>query len=424
MRSLHLVFIVFLFSSGLFCGCEKEVELEDSLSDTHEPETGELAKKYDNLIQASNAFAFESLQSIADSQALDANLMTSPLSISLALAMTANGARGNTLDEMLEVLGFQGYSMEEFNAFYLNQVNQLLSLDDQVDLSIANSIWNHDSFHVLPSFFDVNQQYYSAEIAALDFKDPGSVSIINNWVSEATQEKIPEVIETIPSTAVMYLINAIYFMGEWTYAFDSTLTEDGAFYKTDGSTLQVPMMQMEADIRYAAVDGHRIVELPYGGNGDFVMSIVLPKYGEHPVEVINSLSESTWNDWIAALDTSRSIHLAMPRFSFEYNKSLGQHLQEMGIHDLFSRWDADLSGIDGKGDQLWVSQVLHKTFIEVNESGTEAAAVTAVEFVTESCGDCPISITLNRPFVFIIREVNSGVIVFSGVLADPLEATG
>lgn len=413
MRSLYVVWIV----SFLLIACDKETEKEELLNESPEQETESSARKYDNLVQASNAFAFESFKSIAGSQEQDENLMISPLSISLALAMTANGAKENTLKEMLAVLGFQGYTMEEFNTFYLNQLAHLTSLDAQVDLSIANSIWYEENFHVMPSFLEVNQQYYEAEVAALDFLDPESITVINDWVSEATNEKIPDVIDEIPPGVVMYLINAIYFLGEWTYAFDSTQTEDANFYKSGGSSVQVPMMQLEADLNYAEVNGHKMLELPYG-NGDFVMSIVLPKYGKTPLDVIDELSESKWNDWIAKQDTT-SIHLTMPSFCFEYKKSLVENLSDMGINDLFSRWDADLSGVDGVGVELWVSEVLHKTFIEVNEAGTEAAAVTVVELITEECSDCPIFFSLNQPFVFFIRDASSGVILFSGVLEDP-----
>ncbi len=371
-----------------------------------------LTEKQKSIIQSGNKFTFDLLKN--NNELAGENFMISPLSISLALGMTANGAKNNTLNEMLTVLGFDNVEIEDFNKFFKYIVAILLGLDDKVTLSIANSIWYNNNFNVLQSFLDVNQKYYNAEISALDFCSADAPATINNWVANATNDKITEIIEQIGPDVVMYLINAIYFYGEWKYEFDKSQTENKKFYLHDGTAVEVPMMMMETELKYYSDGSTQIIELPYG-NGNFVMNLLLPANEQTPANLLNSLTVTKWNDWTKELH-KREILLTMPKFKFEYEKGLIPVLESLGINDLFNG-NADLSGINGMGG-LCVSDVKHKTFIDVNEEGTEAAAVTSVEVIYTG-EDALTHIVMNRPFVFMIREVSTESILFAGVVANP-----
>jgi serpin B len=345
--------------------------------------------------------------------------MISPLSVNYALAMTTNGAKENTLNQMLTTLGYGNYSMTEFNRYFKYLMSELVELDPQVNMSIANSIWYRNNFNVLPEFLTVNQDYYDAQISALDFNSPQAVTTINDWVSNATNGKITTIVDAIGPEVVMYLINAIYFYGEWKYEFDETQTADASFYLANGETIQVPTMKMQAGLKYFSTTNASVVEIPYG-QGNFVMDVILPGDGQTAAELISTLSSSTWNEWTNGFYATEVV-LSMPKFKFDYENSLNEVLIALGMSDLFDSNLADLSGINGDGG-LYVSKVKHKTYIDVNEAGTEAAAVTSVEVGVTSVSPDPqiVYVNLDRPFVFIIREVSSESILFSGVVANPL----
>jgi len=372
----------------------------------------QLSAKQQEIVQSGNEF---SLGIFREFSSEESNFMISPLSVDYALAMTANGAKNNTLDEMLAVLDFADYEMSEFNSYFNYIMNELVDLDSQVELSIANSIWYRNDFTVLQSFLDVNQEYYNAYIKSLDFNDSGAVDEINNWVSDNTNEKITEILNEIPTDAEMYLINAIYFYGSWQYEFDKSNTQNQDFHLSDESTVEVEMMEMESELKYYSDPDFTVVELPYG-QGNFVMDLILPSAESDVAGVIEQLNSNTWNSITQGL-YDENIVVKMPKFKFEFEQNLIPALQNMGMIDLFTG-SADLSDINGTGG-LYVSKVKHKTYIDVNEDGTEAAAVTAVDVTYNSAG--PNSFTLDRPFVFIIREKSTGVILFEGAVQNPTE---
>ncbi|MFO7789258.1 MAG: serpin family protein [Bacteroidales bacterium] len=412
MKQLLCIPPIFLSMVLFFSACDKDGENPDY-------KDIELSQTQKNMVASGNTFSFDLLRTVHETFDENKNLMISPLSVHFALAMTANGAKENTLDEMLEVMDFEDYDMEAFNAYFKYIMDELTDLDPEVEMDIANSIWYRNNFDVLPSFLDVNQQYYDAEIAALDFSSPGAVSTINDWVADATHQKIDKIIDEIPQDAVMYLINAIYFYGTWQYEFDESQTEDKDFYLSDDETIEVPMMQMEADLKYFSADGTSIVEIPYG-RGNFVMDVILPAQDQAPENVLSTLTAATWSEWTSSL-YERPMILSMPKFKFEWGqKDLKGVLASLGMHDLFDEHAADLSGINDQM-QLYVSSVLHKTYIDVNEEGTEAAAVTSVAVNTTSAGDDPqpLHVNVNRPFIFLIRESSTESILFSGVVEDP-----
>lgn len=406
-KIIVLVFVAILLVS--FSSCDKESKKYEEIN---------LNSKQKSFVSSGNDFSFNLLKEISSVEE-DINFMVSPISINYALAMTANGAEGNTQDEMLTTLGFEQSEIEDFNEYFKFILEELTTLDSKVEFSIANSIWYKNGFNVQQSFLDVNQEYYNAEIQSIDFSSSTAKDEINNWVANATHDKIETIIDDISGDAVMYLINAIYFLGEWKYEFDQSETQEREFYLSDNSTIQVSSMRVETDLKYFNAGGVKVVELPYG-KGNFVMDIILPEYEQSTDELIQNLSNETWVEWTNGFYET-AVNLTMPKFTFEYEKGLIEILQSLGISDLFNSGAADLSGINGSGG-LFVSKVKHKTFIDVDEEGTEAAAVTSVEVSYTSVDpNAPIFVNINRPFVFLIREASTGVILFSGVVENPME---
>ncbi len=378
----------------------------------------ELSAKQKEIVIAGNGFSLGLLQKI-DSIEADNNYMISPLSIDYALAMTANGAKNNTLDQMLNSMEFAGFELAEFNGYFGYIMDEIVNLDEDVNLSIANSIWYRNGFTVLPEFISVNQDYYNAEVSAIDFDAANAPDIINSWVSDATNGKIPDIIDNIGNDAVMYLINAVYFFGTWKYEFDQSETQKQDFYVSESLTSEVDMMKMEAELKYYYDADLSMVEIPYG-QGNFVMDVILPAGDNSTGDVIFNLNNEKWQELCVGLVARNSI-LSLPKFKFDFENNLVPPLQALGMTDMFVDGLADFSGINGTGG-LYVSAIKHKTYIDVNEEGTEAAAVTSVEVgVTSVNPDAPLYITVNRPFVFVIRELSTGVILFTGVVNNPVE---
>jgi serpin B len=292
----------------------------------------------------------------------------------------------------------------------------LTNLDPKVAFQIANSIWYKDDFPVLQKFLDDNKKYFDAEVSALDFTQPSALQTINDWVNAKTQGKIPTILDEIPPDAVMYLINAIYYKGVWTYQFDSVDTEDGSFTCANGGIVSCKLMKQEATFAYYADAGTQVIDLPYGDRS-FSMTIIMPTIGTSIDQYAASLTQTQWDEIISKLDSANVI-LSLPKFKLEYERTLNDELKAMGMGIAFSDF-ADFTRISQDGG-LAVSRVLHKTFVEVNEEGTEAAAVTAIEII-ETSAEEPAKryMTIDRPFIFAIREHNSGTILFIGKIVSP-----
>ena len=388
----------------------------DRLPDEQEPNTMNLTKKSLELITSDNEFGLDFFREVINNDTSD-NIMVSPLSVALALGMTYNGAEDSTKEAMKAALKLTDLTDEEINTAYKSIVDQLLKLDPKVVLSIANSIWYRLNFTVLPEFIGLNKQYYDAEVKELDFSLPGAKDIINEWVDEKTKGLIPEIIDYIPTEAVMYLINAIYFKGLWKYEFDPEETGKQSFYLKDGNTTMVDMMEMESTIRYMSNNLFSAVQLPYG-DGAFSMTIILPHLQFSTADVAEELNNDNWNIWMNSFG-QRDVIVKLPKFKFEFFRLLNDDLTDMGMGIAFEPFNADFSGIN-PDEQLFISRVLHKTFIDVCEEGTEAAAVTAVEIsLTSADPNAPVSFVADRPFIFTIRENSSGTILFMGRVNRP-----
>jgi len=339
----------------------------------------------------------------------------SPVSIALALAMTYNGAAGDTKTAMEQTLGLNGLNIEDINQSYQNLIHGLVTLDPGVLLTIANSIWYRDDFEVLQSFIDINQQYYNAQVTPLDFNNPVSVEVINNWVDENTNHKIPEILSEINPETVMFLINAIYFKGSWTALFDPAQTSDSPFYMEDGTELTIPTMKQKNLFGYFENELFKALKLPYG-NEKFSMMVFLPASPHNVNDIIAELNPSNWNDWSGSFTITDSVNLYLPKFKFSYEITLNDVLKTLGMSIAFTS-QADFTGINPAGNLL-ISNVKHKSFVEVNEEGTEASAATIVEMVVTSAPQ-EINFHANRPFLFIITEKTTNAIVFIGKVAKP-----
>ncbi|MEA2042067.1 MAG: serpin family protein [Bacteroidota bacterium] len=405
-KFLSITIIIILFSA-----CNRE-EIN-----TLNPEPLVLSSQAKQLIGSDNEFGFDILKRIIPESENSENIMISPLSISLALAMTYNGANGQTKEEMRQTMHLDGLSNTEINTSYKNLISQMVQVDDQVTLTIANSIWYKNDFSVESDFIEVNENYYDARVEALDFTNSAATTIINNWVAENTNDKITEIVDQIDPAAVMFLINAIYFKGIWHYQFDESETYPQAFTKSDGTVIEPETMSLNADLNYLSTENFNFAELPYG-KGNFSMIILVPSGNQSVDSVINTLDENSWNNYMNNMELTSTVNVFLPKFTFEYEELLNNTLQNLGMPTAFHE-DADFSNINPTAN-LFISKVKHKTFIEVNEEGTEAAAVTSVQMNETSVGPPagPV-VRADRPFVFIIRETTSGSIIFSGKIENP-----
>jgi serpin B len=399
--------------AALFAACEKQ-------DNTGENKKINISKTTEQVIAADNLFGISLFQRVLANDTVTGNIFISPTSVALALAMTYNGADGETKAAMEETLGKQGLTTEQLNQSYKDLMDALVSVDPKVLLEIANSIWYRNDVEVLPEFIRVNNTYYNAEVNAILFNDQAK-DIMNGWVAEKTHGKITEVIDDVPEDAIMYLINAIYFKGIWRSEFDKDKTADLPFTLADGSVVQVPTMQQQDTFRYFSNEWMSAVELPYGQE-NFSMVILLPKTGKTTDDIVSSLSIENWNAWMKDF-SDKDVVVHLPRLKFEYGKLLNDDLMDMGMGIAFSN-DADFSKIDSTRD-LMISRVIHKTFVEVNEEGTEAAAVTVVEIIETSYepggNEGPVYFYVDRPFLFLIREKDTGAILFIGRVTDPLK---
>jgi serine protease inhibitor len=377
-----------------------------------------LTEKQKQLINNNNAFGFDFFKKVIEISGSETNMMVSPLSVSMALGMTRNGAAGRTLEAMTNTLGFAGMSETEINESYKYIIETFSGLDPKVKLQIANSIWYHNTFSVEQVFIRDNQQYFGASVTPLDFSSPTAVQMINSWVNEKTNTLIPKVIDEIPEGTIMYLVNAVYFKGQWRNQFEKDKTQQKQFILSDGNLIQAPSMIQHETLPYYRGSGFEAIELPYN-QGNFVMSILLPDAGKTVNDVITQLSQENWNIWSGQF-TNRDIQLQLPKFKYEYNeKQMKPILTDLGMGIAFDPDKADFTRINPDGG-LYISKVIHKTYIETNEEGTEAAAVTAVEVGVTSVGpDQTYYFTIDRPFVYFIREKSTGTILFIGTVMNP-----
>jgi serine protease inhibitor len=368
-----------------------------------------LTESESKIIAGSNDFAFDLFRTGNLAQH-KANVFISPLSASMALGMAANGANGATYDEMRSALRLSGATREDVDGGYKSLITLLRGLDPGTNFSIANSIWYDQTFPFNASFLDESKLYFDAQVQALDFKSPAAVTTINSSVNEQTNNRIPQILDSIDSSEVMFLVNAIYFKGIWQRQFDKSKTVDAPFHAADGTTTTVPMMARGAGVKYAATSEYSAVDLPYG-NSAFTMTVILPNPNADIDAFAESFDQAKWNSLVGSLHNS-NLQVYLPRFRMEWQRRLDDDLQQLGMRLAF--YNADFTRMSPLGLSLIITRVLQKTFVDVDEEGTEAAAATIVGVGLTSA---PSAFRADHPFLVVIRERFSGTILFIGKIA-------
>lgn len=411
MKTIRIVLALIIVSTML--SCEKNNQKKDDYKPV------DLSEKQKQVVASSNEFGFEFFRRAIALSDNSVNMMVSPLSISMALGMTRNGAANATLDSMNKTLFVSGLSETEINEACKSIIETFTSLDPDVKMQIANSIWNRQGFEVNPDFLNTNKNYFDAEITSLDFSNPESVNTINSWVDDKTNHLIKKIVDQIPDEAVMYLINAIYFKGQWKYQFEPKDTKELDFL-VNGANVKVPTMRQKTNLRYFKNENFEAVEMPYN-QGNFNCTVILPEAGKTIGDIAPELTLTNWTSWINEF-LEYEVTLEIPKFKYEYEeKNVKPVLKDMGMGIAFDDNLADFSRIN-LNYQLFISDIKHKTFIETNEEGTEAAAVTSVEVGTTSVNPDepqPVLVQINRPFIYLITEKSSQTILFIGAVNDP-----
>lgn len=357
-------------------------------------------------------FAFDFLKTHNAAEKADKNYFVSTLSLHVALGMLANGADGKTKEELTTGLRVSS-DLTITNGIYKDLIENLPNSDPKVTNTIANSVWYRNTFSVEKSFLDILKASFNAQTYAEDFTNSATVGKINTWASDNTNGKIKKVIEQIEPAHVMFLMNALYFKGDWKIPFKTENTRDENFAGTTG-TKSVKMMSMQEKVKYAKRSNYQALELAYGG-GNYVMTILLPDEKTPVGNIINTMSSSEWKSLNTALAEQKVI-IGLPKFTVEYETNLNNVLGKMGMPTMFSDF-ADLSKISPPAGKLRVGFVKQNTFVAVDEKGTEAAAVTTIGIELTSAPILPEFIC-NRPFAFFISEKQSNTILFAGKIVN------
>jgi len=362
---------------------------------------------------ASNAFAFALWGKVSGAQR-DTNVFISPLSASFALGMTLNGAAGQTADQMRAALQFGTATLPEINAGYKSLVALLMSLDPGVQMQVANSIWYRQEFPFRQAFFDTTKAYFDATVRGLDFNDkPASLAAINGWVSTATNGKIPTVLDDIQAQQLMFLINAIYFKGSWRAKFDAAQTVASSFAAVGSAPQSVQLMHRLDSLSYVDAATYQAADLPYG-NTAFTMTLLLPKAGTDVETLAASLTPAVWSSLTASFQV-RKVDFFLPKLTLKYERKLNNDLKALGMVVPFAAGGADFTQMAAApaGNQLFIDFVKQNTFVDINEEGTEAAAVTTVGVGVTSMPVYPV-MRVDRPYLFVLRERLTGTVLFMG----------
>lgn len=368
------------------------------------------------LVTANTRFGFKLFSQLLQADNTE-NIVISPSSVASALGMTYNGASGSTQQAMAEALELQGMSLEDVNQASAALKTSLESADPSVKLAIANSLWGRQGIEFKPEFLQRNREFYDAEVTSLDFSRADASDIINNWVSENTEGKIPEIVDQINPDDVLFLVNAIYFKGAWADEFDPAQTIDCPFSLLDGSEKLHPLMTRSGEYRYSETDSFQAVSLPYS-EGRLSMYVFLPQAGVSSQQFYQTLTAENWDTWMSSF-RSRPGFLQIPKFKLDYGATLNDALTAIGMAPAFDSMQADFSGISDASTVI--NQVQHKTFIEVNEEGTEAVAATSVRVTLTSlpAPQEPFEMVVDRPFFFAIRDNQTGTVLFMGSVVNP-----
>lgn len=400
--------MMFLLLLSFLPSCEMLQDEEENVK----PKEIVLRAPLQKRVVQDNDFAFELLRkTIANND--DENVFLSPMSVSIALGMALNGAENETETQIASVLQLRDMTYAEINEYYKIMQSNLPGVDSKVKLSIANAVWYDKLFNVKQSFLDVNAENFDAYIKMLDFQSPAALDTINSWCSRKTNKLIPTILDEIPAEAVMYLTNAIYFKGLWSKKFDKKNTREAEFRNQSNQNVSVNMMSLKDTFMYYEDETAQYLSMPYGGKA-FSMTVMLPVEGKSTDSLLVGFDATKWQNIQTGM-TGREVQVFMPRLKVENKFKLKETLEDMGMPVAFTPM-ANFSGISDT--PVMISDVIHKTYVTVDEEGTEAAAVTAVQFEYTSIPEYKL-FNVNRPFVFIISEKSTGVILFAGKIGNP-----
>ncbi|MBX9258241.1 serpin family protein [Desmonostoc muscorum CCALA 125] len=395
----------------------KSALAQSSLPQPETPLEKKTIKTDTKIVESNNQFGFKLFSEVQKSDGGEKNVFISPSSVAIALAMTYNGASGSTQQAMAKTLELQGMNLSEINSAYTAALKQLLDNPDaKVQLKIANSLWANQEVKFQPDFLQRTEDFYQAKVSNLNFQDATASNAINKWVKDNTGGKIDKIVEKIEPNQVLYLINAIYFKGSWSNEFDKNQTAQHPFYVTSAREKQYPMMSQDGDYRYYENEQFQAVSLPYGKDGKVSFYIFLPKENSNLKAFSQNLNVENWEKWMTQFNKQKGF-IRLPRFKTEYDVTLNNALKALGMEEAFS----NKANFSGMGKNFAISQVKHKTFVEVNEEGTEAAAATSVGIVATSLRQepKPFRMIIDRPFFCAIRDNQTGSILFMGSIIEP-----
>jgi len=365
------------------------------------------------LTESSQTFAWNIFHEIASRTDTDSNICISPLSIAYVLALSYNAATGEVQKEIGQALQVQDIDIKEINAAYRDLMASLTQSDPDVTLDIANSFWYRADMPVVSTYVETARTFYDAEVRPLDFSKPEAADKINGWVSDNTKEKITDIVSgPLDSDLVAILINAVYFKAAWELPFDPRMSKPAQFTRSDGSQVERMFMKNRYDFASYQNDKFMAVDFPYG-DGAMSMAVLLPSKTSSADDVIAYLNKETWQATVDGFEEGTDIAVNLPKFRFTAEYGLKDDLQSLGMEKAFV--PADFANmIEGGG--IWIDSVIHKTFIQTDEEGSEAAAATAAMFKKSLALD----FSVNRPFVFVIYDKDSSTILFAGRIADPV----
>lgn len=414
VQQIKIVFVLLIGSLLLITGC-------GSKSEGYSFTKGDVEfneDDYQKIIPANNELAFQLVTRVeADDEQ---NLFISPTSVLMALSMVYNGADGTTKEEMAKALQLAGIEADTLNQANASLGTKLYKDTNEIILYMANSIWINELYQFQKEFKQATEDYYNAKVQEIDIYERKSSNLINDWVKEATNGMIDEIVpEQLDEDLLALIINAIYFKGKWMYAFDQDQTQDSTFYLDDGTTTEASFMHLQEDLLYMDNDHLQAVQLPYG-NGEMSMQIFLPHEHLPIAQFAEMLTSDNWSLWQDSFYEKEGT-VILPKFKLSYETSLNQALKELGMQEAFAPTSANFSKMITDDADIYISDVKQKTFIEVSEEGTEASAVTSVEMKVASLPvDGPFNMEVNRPFMFTIVDNETKAILFIGIMQQPV----
>lgn len=413
MRGTYLMLVTLLIFSIILLGCQNNETTDD------DKETDEVVRDFDyeEMAQASNDFGFQVLEKLAGNED---NLFISPVSLYMALSMVYPSTVNETNSEMETLLQLKDITLDEMKEANTELFDKLQDRNsDDIALQIANSLWLDDKFQLKEDYAGIIEKDFNGEITTIDATDDASVDEMNEWVRNKTEDKITEVVEApLSDDFVAMLFNVIYFNGKWMNPFDEANTKEDTFYGANEEEKEVDFMQLQADLDYVETDQYEGIRLPYGEDGDISMYAFKPNH-LHDIGAVHEAFVDEGMDVILETMEEQKGIVTLPKFEIEYEQSLNDVLQELGMKRAFDQENAQLSDMVREDEALYISEVKHMTYLDINEAGTEAAAATNVGIETTSANiEEPFEITFDHPFVMLIVDETTNTVLFIGDIYD------